>query len=124
MKDYESAFPVFDSVRVTDYQCIDPGMNLRRYAAIKLKVPRSGDPDIDAMIRESRRAGFAERAMGAKLAGILASSSWDSREIRTGPIVKKAFAYADAMLAEWEKAEPEKASDYDDSDEFADWEKG
>jgi hypothetical protein len=33
-----------------------PGMTLRQYAAIQLKVPRSGDADIDAMIRESREA--------------------------------------------------------------------
>jgi hypothetical protein len=107
MKDTNKAFPIFDSYVQEGGQwfftCTDPGMNLRQYAAIKLRVPRSGDSDIDAMIRESRRAEFMGRAMEAKLAGILASSSWDSREIRTGTIVKESFAYADAMLAEWEK---------------------
>jgi hypothetical protein len=58
----ESAFPVLDATRAnldgspySDYACSDPGMTLTQYAAIHLKVPRSGDPDIDAMIRKSRR---------------------------------------------------------------------
>jgi hypothetical protein len=58
MRDSERAFPVFDS-KNPDFACTDSGMALKKYAAIKLKVPRSGDPEIDAMIRESRRAEFA-----------------------------------------------------------------
>jgi hypothetical protein len=105
MKDVDYAFPG----RPGFFQ---EGMTLRQYAAIKLRVPRSGDPEIDAMIRESRRADFAEAAMEARLAGILASGSWDSREIRIGPTAKEAFAYADAMIAEWDKAKTEeKVSD-------------
>jgi hypothetical protein len=106
MKGTDRAFPVFDFVgcgNAPDFKCSDHGMTLPQYAAIKLRVPRSGDPELDKLIRESRRADFAEAAMEAKLAGILASSSWDSREIRTGTIVKESFACADAMLAEWEK---------------------
>lgn len=33
----------------------EPGMTLRQYAAIKLKVPNSGEAWLDAMIVESRR---------------------------------------------------------------------
>jgi hypothetical protein len=45
---------------------ITPNMTAKEYAAIHLKVPRSGDEDIDKMIRESRRAEFA----GLFLAGL------------------------------------------------------
>jgi hypothetical protein len=39
----------------------DSGMTLRQYAAIKLKVPRSGTPWLDEMIEESRREELADR---------------------------------------------------------------
>jgi hypothetical protein len=34
---------------------IDPGMTLRQYAAIKLKVPNSGTDWLDEMIEEANR---------------------------------------------------------------------
>jgi hypothetical protein len=68
-------------------------MTLTKYAAIMLKAPRSGDPDIDAMIRESRRADFAGQALTGAL-----------REIHNPDSASKyAYAVADAMLAELEK---------------------
>jgi hypothetical protein len=98
-KDNDSGFPVFNSTRAeNDYQCIAPGMTLTKYAAIKLKVPRSGDPDIDMMIRESRRADFAERALGQLAACVI----WE-RENEYERAAKVAFGMADAMLAEWNK---------------------
>jgi hypothetical protein len=70
------------------------GVTLPQYAAIKLRVPRSSDPDIDAMIRESRRADFAQVA----LAGMLNRGLWSKEAFE-----EMAFQFADAMLAEWEK---------------------
>jgi hypothetical protein len=62
MKNHDSAYPVFDATRANgdgspceDYGCSDPGMTLPQYAAIRLKVPMSGNPEIDKMIRKSRR---------------------------------------------------------------------
>jgi hypothetical protein len=97
MKDTDRAFPVLDSYVGDGGQwrldCLDSGMTLRQYAAIKLKVPRSGDPEIDAMIRESRRADFAAAALTGAL-----------RECHSPDSASKyAYAVADAMLAEWEK---------------------
>jgi hypothetical protein len=88
MKDNDSAFPsgIFDSQK------------LRQYAAIHLKVPRSGDPEIDKMIRESRRMDFAGQAVANLL--IMGTASW---ETDVGGAVKMAFRTADALLAEWEK---------------------
>jgi hypothetical protein len=94
MKDNESAFPVRSrwDLESDSFDVKDSGMTAQEYAAIHLKVPRSGDAEIDEMIRESRRADFA----GQALAGIaykekedfVAGWSWD---------------LADSMLAEWEK---------------------
>jgi hypothetical protein len=73
-------------------------MTLPQYAAITLKVPRSGDPDIDAMIRESRRAEFAEAALIEFASGVVWEKQADYERA-----AKVAFEMADAMLAEWEK---------------------
>jgi hypothetical protein len=97
MKDTDSAFPVYEEASpCTDYVLTSPGMTLKKYAAIRLKVPRSGYPEIDAMIRESRRAEFAGQAM----AGLLA---WENAKVFPDEESKVAFAVAEAMLAEWEK---------------------
>jgi hypothetical protein len=70
-----------------------PGLTKYEYAAIHLKVPRSGDPDIDAMIRESRRDEFAKAVLN-KIAN-------PSRPLTD--IIDTCFYYADAMLADLEK---------------------
>jgi hypothetical protein len=77
-------------------------MTLRQYAAIKLKVPRSGDPDIDAMIRESRRAEFMGQAMAAITAKVYKTKDYNGSFIFED-IANEARVMADAMLAEWEK---------------------
>jgi hypothetical protein len=97
MKDNDRAFPVLDGFQQADGPseifCADLGMTLRQYAAIKLRVPRSGDPDIDAMIRERQRVDFAQASMMASIAAKLAADN----------LAKVSFMDADAMLAEWEK---------------------
>jgi hypothetical protein len=91
MKDTDSAFPVVEATHGgADYDCSDPGMTLKQYAAIRLKVPRSGDPEIDGMIRESRRMDFAKMGFDG-----------DMRYLEEEAY--RAFKFADAMLAEWEK---------------------
>jgi hypothetical protein len=68
---------------------VTPNMTAKQYAAIKLRVPRSGAPEIDAMIRESRRADFMEKAMTGMMA--------------CGYVPQEARELSEAMLAEWEK---------------------
>jgi G:T-mismatch repair DNA endonuclease (very short patch repair protein) len=41
----------------------EPGMTLRQYAAIKLRVPESGTDWLDDMIRKSNRDYFAAKAI-------------------------------------------------------------
>ena len=43
------------------------GMNLRQYAAIKLRVPNSGTDWLDAMIVEAKRDELAAKAMQSYL---------------------------------------------------------
>ena len=96
MNEYKSAFPVVGDRcgcggEVLGIECRDNGLTAKQYAAIHLRVPRSGDPDIDAMIRENRRAAFAEQVLA------------DGNVLYTDVVVKRAFEFAGAMLAEWEK---------------------
>jgi hypothetical protein len=106
MKGTDSVFPVFDFVgcgNAPDFKCTNPGMNLLQYAAIKLRVPRSGDPEIDAMIRESRRADFAEAAMEIIVNKCM---TWPDSLIQVGWqdfLAGESGRVADAMTAEWEK---------------------
>jgi hypothetical protein len=83
----------------------DGGMTLSRYASIHLRVPMSGDPDLDRAIRESRRLDFA----GQALAGIC--YEYFSNDFNKGSakadisqIAHCAYLVADAMLAKWEGA--------------------
>jgi hypothetical protein len=102
VKDNYSAFPVYDSRdSSSDYECIDAGMSLRQYAAIHLRVPRSGDPELDAMIRESRRIEFAEKALG-----IITDKAMTFPDAKLhdwmGYAANQSLLFADAMLEEWE----------------------
>lgn len=47
------------SAHPCDKDCIDPGLTKREYAALLLRVPDSGDPEIDKMIRRARRMDIA-----------------------------------------------------------------
>jgi len=59
------AFPRSTNRGDYDYLIDHPGMSLRAYAAIKLKVPDSGINWLDEMIIKSRRDDFAAKAMEA-----------------------------------------------------------
>lgn len=59
------AFPVNEDALLRNL----PGMTLRQYAAIKLRVPDSGTDWLDDMIRKSLRIDMASMAMQGLLAG-------------------------------------------------------
>jgi hypothetical protein len=104
MKACGSAFLLFDSKCASaDYECFDDGMTLREYAAIKLKFPKSGAPELDAMIRESRRADFAQEAMRIIVEKRM---NWPESSLRNDWadfLAYESYVIADAMLAEWDK---------------------
>jgi hypothetical protein len=78
-----------DSV-LTNYGS-SPGMTLRQYAAIKLRVPDSETDWLDDMIRKSNRDYFAAKALQGSLACLGSGGDWDD-------FAKDAYKYADAML--------------------------
>ena len=68
-------------------------------AAIDLRVPRSGIPELDAMIRESRRLDMATAAMQGMLSCPIQPQSGADMYARD------AYEIADALLAASEKEE-------------------
>jgi hypothetical protein len=96
MKNNASAFPVRDrwDSGNESFDLEDPGMTLPQYAAIALRVPRSGDQELDDMIRESRRDDFMMKAMTGMMA--------------CGYVPQEARELSEEMFAEWEKAGKEK----------------
>jgi hypothetical protein len=69
------------------------GLTKREYAAIHLRVPMSGNPELDAMIRDAVRRELAARAMEALCVSI------ENNE----KLCRICGEIADAMLKEDEK---------------------
>lgn len=82
------------------------GMTLRQYAAIKLRVPESGDEWLDNMIRASLRNEFAGRALQASIGACTRGEERDAllaAMARSGrspseQLAVDAHHFADAML--------------------------
>lgn len=64
--------PAFPTTIEHGFNSGEPGMTLRQYAAIKLRVPNSGTDWLDEMIRQSVRGELAAKAMQT-----LISCVWD-----------------------------------------------
>ena len=67
-------------------------------AAIRLRIPASGDPKLDAMIRQARRLDIATAAIGGLLANaeIICSTTY-------AELSEQCLEIADAMLSHREK---------------------
>lgn len=74
----------------------DRGLSIRQHAALTLRIPDSGDPTIDAMIRQAVRRDLAAQAMQGLLAG-------DPTRPEVA-VSSQAIKHADALLAELEKS--------------------
>lgn len=88
MKD-QPAFPAHHFDLTTG----EHGLTKREYAAIHLRVPNSGNEELDAMIREAKRDELAARAMEALCVSI------ENNE----KLCRICGEIADAMLKEDEK---------------------
>jgi hypothetical protein len=89
----QSAFPL-----ATDGGHFSEGMTLRQYAAIKLKVPDSGDDWLDDMIRKSLRDDFAAKAMPIAAGGLNQPREDFVRNDQYSRLTQDAYKLADAML--------------------------
>lgn len=69
------------------------GISVKAQAAIILRIPESGDPDLDAMIRKAQRRDLAAIAMQ----GILANPAWDGVSFANS--AAEAVRASDALLA-------------------------
>jgi hypothetical protein len=68
------------------------GLTGREHACIQLRVPESGDPELDSLIREAVRREMAGMAMQGLLAGAGSGFSHEA-------IADLAAIHADALLA-------------------------
>lgn len=73
------------------------GLNIREYAALTLRVPDSGIPELDAMILEARRLDYAGQALIATTAKLEYGVFYEQ------DATVQAYAMADAMIAERNK---------------------
>ena len=69
----------------------------REYAAIHLRVPQSGNEELDAMIREAQRNELAARAMQGLV------SQLNLYHVSVDEVAELSYRQADAMLKEREK---------------------
>jgi hypothetical protein len=60
----------------------------------------SGDPELDKMIRESRRLDLVGQAFEGMLASESPEAIWVS-----GDVVPRVYRFVNALLEEWEKKE-------------------
>jgi len=89
------AFPVNTAQINNPGACFsDEGMTQREYAAIHLKVPNSGNPELDAMIE---RALWHDYAV-AVLPAVTREGFGDA--LKPSEVASDCALYADAMLAE------------------------
>jgi hypothetical protein len=72
------------------------GMTLRQYAAIKLKVPDSGEPWLDGMINKSLLNDFAAKALQGYMVGL--KPAQDIGPDMQDRIAEGMYSMADAML--------------------------
>lgn len=92
----EPAYPARLKRPDRDYgtaEALYPGMTKREHAAILLRVPKSGNDEIDAMIRAANRRDAAKMAMYGYIAQHLRNFS---------DIANESIDAADALLAKLE----------------------
>ena len=69
MSKFDDGGPAFPTLEEHGFNSGEPGMTLRQYAAIKLRVPNSGTDWLEEMIRTSLRDDLAAKAMQTLISG-------------------------------------------------------
>lgn len=94
MSDPNGNRPAFPMV-FSGFEPTHTGLSAREHAAITLRVPSSGTPWLDAMIRESRRRDAAQTAMQGICAALGSIPAPGGQEGR-GPRVMARFGFTEA----------------------------
>lgn len=79
-------------------EIVSLGLTKREHAAILLRVPKSGDDDIDAMIREASRRDAVVMVMQGYLSALSHHPSYERKNT-----IENVTEITDALLAELEK---------------------
>lgn len=79
--------------RPTELDSVTPKFTKREQACLSLGIPKSGNPELDALILESERKRIAVEAMG----GVLASNT-DEEMIDEGVVIHCSLSYTDELL--------------------------
>ena len=77
------------------------GLTAREHACIQLRVPKSGDPELDSLIREAVRRELAGEAMASCRSRGSNYASW-------ADLTSDAVDMADALLAALEESQYER----------------
>lgn len=99
LDDAAFARPFSEEEGLRIYDLAQTGLTKREYAAIHLRVPRSGDEELDAMIREEQRNELA-RAMQLSMLDEKHKFNWS---IDKALVARVSYDIADAMLKERKK---------------------
>lgn len=91
----EQAFPIV--YKIKNGYAAHLGITIREHAAIELRIPHSGDDQIDAMIRKANRRDLAKAAMQGRVA--CSTIRTDDPEAYARDSVK----LADALIVKLEK---------------------
>ena len=86
-----------DACTVRERNGVKGGLSKLEYACIKLRVPKTGDPELDAVIREANLRDAAAYA----LKGLPACPHWEPETVEDG--AKIAVKFATALISELEK---------------------
>lgn len=99
-KDQEAAFPVPHQNSDGSIQHdVNLGMSKRFYAAIKLRIPDSGEEWLDEMIRKANRRDAACAAMQGILTGVGRIGNLPEAKQRNAAIlIADAYVLADELL--------------------------
>ena len=79
------------------------GLTKIEVTCIELRIPRTGDHDLDALIREAQRRDVAAMAMQGMLAQVDDNSSPTTWECDPSSMARIAATCSDALLAELAK---------------------
>ncbi len=75
------------------------GLSKRELACIELRVPKTGDPELDAIIREARLADAA----GLAMQGLLANKNCNPNTFTDAAVAEWSVSVAAALISELEK---------------------
>lgn len=90
---YGGDLPIMTPSGQWDWTRVEGGFSKREAAAIALRIPESGDSDLDAMIRKAQRQDLAAMAMQGMLGGEPGS------HLIPNNLAAESVVYADGILA-------------------------